>query len=438
MTGERLLRQYERTMNETGDLIIGYDLCPDFVRISCCSMDATEPEDVFFDEEGLKQSIATLLCKKRGEDVWLVGEEALQCALAGQGIVVDNLLGMISRSGQTILEGVSYTAQQLCAIFLKQTLELVYRRYEGKQLARLCIAVPRTDAVLLDTIYSAVSAAGLLEDQVHIMGHAECFGYYAERYGKSNAVGMTGLFDLTKIGLEYYEAVCRRNVRPAQMLVQHEVLEEHFSLDILKQKTGAKMADSILTSCAERIFHGKNISQVYLAGEGFAHCTEWSETFLDLICRQRHVHYDHNLFAKGALYAAMIEQEVLTKSPYHLLCEGRIPSEVSMEVVQKNRKKKLILCPGGCDWYEAGTTVELIPEKCDSLELKVVRLFDAKQKMCRIPLTQMPKRPDKTTRIEVQIYFLSAEEMVVRIADLGFGELYPASDTVVEQKIYVG
>ena len=425
-------------MNETGDLIIGYDLCPDFVRISCCSTETLEPEDIFFDEERLKQSIATLLCKKKGEEVWMVGEAALQCALAGEGIMVDNLLGMIQRNGQAVLEGVCYTAKQICAAFLRHTLELVYRQYEGRTLARLCIAVPKTEGPLLDCIYSSLSLAGLQDEQVSVIGHADGFGYYAQHHGKGSTAGVAGLFDLTKMGLEYYEAVYRKNMRPPQIVVRHEVLEEHFSIDILKQKTGAKMADSILASCAERILHGKNISQIHLAGEGFAHCTEWSELFLDLICKRRHVQYDHNLFAKGALYAVSGQWNTDRKGQYQLLCEGRVPSEISMEVIQDNRKKKLILCPGGCDWYEAGTTVELIPERCDDLEFKVFRLLDAKQKFCRIPLVQFPKRPDKTTRIQVQIYFASPEEMVVRILDLGFGELFPASDTVIEQKIYVG
>ena len=53
----------------------------------------------------------------------------------------------------------------------------------------------------------------------------------------------------------------------------------------------------------------------------------------------------------------------------------------------------------------------------------------------KVPLTGFPKRPDRTTRIRVTIGFLSRAKMVAVIRDLGFGELFPATDTVLRQEI---
>lgn len=425
-------------MSETDGLLIGYDLCSDFVRISCYRDGMEEPEDFSFDEEGLKQSIAVLLCKKRGEESWAVGEEALQQALSGQGIMVDDLLGLIRRNGMTTIEDVQYSALELFVCFLKKTLELVQHYYQESEIKGLFVAVPGTEAALMETVYRAVPELGLSEEQVRIMSHGESLGHYIEYRGKGSNYGITAAFDLTKMGLDYYEAVFRRGSRALQMLVRNEALEEHFSLDILKQKTGARMADSILSSCAERLFHAKNISEVYLTGEGLAHCQEWSENFLDYICKGRRVRYHHNLFAQGALYWGMCAAGVIPKGKYQILSDGLIPSEISMEILQRNQKKRLILCAGGCDWYEAGTTFELIPEKPDAIEMQICRLFDEKKKLCRIPLEGIPARPEKTTRLEIQVYFTSPEEMQVRITDLGFGEFFPPSGVVIEQKVYIG
>lgn len=424
-------------MNDADGLIIGYDLCPDFVRISCYCPGEAEPEDFSFDEEGLKQSIATMLCKKRGAEEWMIGEEALQHALTGSGIMVDNLLGMIQRKGETVLEGIRYTADMLLDIFLRKTIQVVLEQYNQSKLSRLYFTIPKMEPVWMETIYQAAAGMGLESSQVRILCHADSFGCYIANHSRGGLSGITALFDLTKVGLDYYEIRCNKSAKPQQLLVQHEALEERFSLDILKQKAGVRMADSILTSCAERLFHGKVVTQVFLAGEGLAHCKEWSEKFLAAICKQRKVYYHHNLFAQGALAAAIASLDS-TSSPYLLLCEGRIPSDISMEVVQQNTKKKLILCQGGSDWYEAGATVELIPDTCDNLQLQIRRLTDGRTRTCAISLEALPKRPERTTRLEVKVYFKSAEEMTVRVTDLGFGELYPATDTVIEETVYIG
>lgn len=425
-------------MNDADGLIIGYDLCPDFVRISCYCPGKDEPEDFSFDEEGLKQSIATLLCKKRGADEWLIGEEALQHALTGSGIMVDNLLGMIQRKGETVLEGVHYTADRLLDIFLRKTIQMVLDTYHQSRLVKIFFTIPKMEPAWMETIYQAAAGMGLESSQVRILCHADSFGCYIANHSRGGLSGITALFDLTKMGLDYYEIRCNKSVKPQQLLVQHETLEERFSLDILKEKTGVRMADSILTSCADRLFHGKVVTQVFLAGEGLAHCQEWSEKFLATICKQRKVYYHHNLFAQGALAAALASLDAGGNPPYLLLCEGRIPSDISMEVVQQNTRKKLVLCQGGSDWYEAGATVELIPDICDSLQLQICRLTDRRTRTCSISLEALPKRPERTTRLEVKIYFRSSEEMTVRVKDLGFGELYPATDTIIEEKVYIG
>jgi len=43
-------------------------------------------------------------------------------------------------------------------------------------------------------------------------------------------------------------------------------------------------------------------------------------------------------------------------------------------------------------------------------------------------LNDIPKRPEGATRILVELHFSGPAQCEVRVTDLGFGELYPASD----------
>ena len=57
--------------------------------------------------------------------------------------------------------------------------------------------------------------------------------------------------------------------------------------------------------------------------------------------------------------------------------------------------------------------------------------------MVKIPLDGFPKRPPKTTRISITVGFLDEKTMVIKIADKGFGELFPKTGTVIRQEVMV-
>ena len=43
-------------------------------------------------------------------------------------------------------------------------------------------------------------------------------------------------------------------------------------------------------------------------------------------------------------------------------------------------------------------------------------------------LPNLPKRPNRTTRLRLHVKGISAVKCHVKVKDLGFGEMYPASD----------
>lgn len=58
-----------------------------------------------------------------------------------------------------------------------------------------------------------------------------------------------------------------------------------------------------------------------------------------------------------------------------------------------------------------------------------------KREPVSVPLTGFPDRPEKTTRIRMNIGFTDENTMAVVIRDMGFGELFPASDAVIRQEV---
>lgn len=221
-----------------------------------------------------------------------------------------------------------------------------------------------------------------------------------------------------------------------QVVADGEELEESFHLDVLESPAGIRMADRILSSCAERILQNRLFSSIILTGRGFEH-TDWAPEFMHQICSRRRVFVEKALFSKGALYKA--EDYLLKKSAYSFgcICEGRLKTTVSVKIQKREKESQLVLAAAGDNWYEAKRTAEFLVSGSPELEFTMLSLDSQKKRVVKVPLEGFPRRPDRTTRIQLSVGFSNEKTMIVVIRDLGFGELFPATDTVIKWEVFL-
>ncbi len=84
---------------------------------------------------------------------------------------------------------------------------------------------------------------------------------------------------------------------------------------------------------------------------------------------------------------------------------------------------------------ESGGMLEVIPEKQNAVELEITPFDSKKKRTVTLMLENFPKRPEKTTRVRVEISFLDEKTMRIVLTDLGFGELFPATGAKVVQEV---
>ncbi len=416
-------------------LIVGYDLCEDYVRISYeYSEDQIHPaQDLSFVEGSQIESLAFLLCKRRGKEEWLIGEAAMEEALLGRGILIDQMKELVCSRGSTILEGTCYTGIFLLKLFFQKTLGYVMEKGGDAHLDILAFTIPKMESEWIRGILDCTDLLGIPRETVKIISHSDSFLYYLLNQSKSLWSGACGLFDITKAGFWYYEIQVRRDCHPVTVETFHRALPESFDLDLLKTKSGGKMADSILLSGAEKMMKNRRMSAVFLTGEGMAHCQEWAFAFLRYVCSRRKVFYHHNLFARGALF--MIHRMLDPSSGFPFICvgEGRVPYEITMDVVQFGVRKTILLNRAGTNWHEAANRVSFFPDGESVVRLEARRMGEKKVVPLVLPLDGFPKRPPRTTRVELEMKFTSETELSVVLRDRGFGELFPETDCRVEK-----
>ena len=402
-------------------LVIGMDLCDTYTHISCM-----EPEQTWV--------IPTVVCKNKNADEWYVEEEAYAHTLVGDGIMEDKLLTQVMKDGTATIGGIKYEGIYLLKMFLEKALELPKKAAVSREIASIVIAVSCLDVKLMDSLLYCADYLKIPRDRVHLISHTESFVYYVMSQKREVWSNQVGMFDLTNQSLRYYELKVQRGLRQMQVVADCENLEEGFHLDVLDNTAGARLADRILCSCADRILQKRLFSAIVLTGKGFEN-TEWAPEFMKQVCSRRRLFVENSLFSKGALMKAADYLQEKSSYPFICICEGRLKTTVSVKVLNHDKEGQLVLAAAGDNWYEAKSTVDFIVTGNPEVEFTISPLDPKKKKLVKIGLEDFPKRPDRTTKIELSLGFSDDRTMVAVIKDKGFGEIFPAEDVMIKQEV---
>ena len=405
-------------------LIIGIDLCDAYTQAAVAGRDET-------------WVIPTVICRKKTDGGWYVGEEAYKYTLMGEGVIVDKLLSLAVKDGTATISSVKYQGAELLRMYMERILAMIRAEYPGVPVAQLVISLENMEMKLMDCLMGCADALGISRDLVHIASHTECFVYYVLSQKRDVWGGQVGMFSLSDEALRYYELKVVQGPRQMTAWAEHEDLEEGFSLNVLDSPSGARMADQILCACGERLLQKKLYSSIFLTGKGFGR-TDWAPEFMKQGGHRRRVFAEPSLFARGAALKAGDYLEERSSYPFVCLCEGKLRSTVAMEVMKRDSRIQIALASAGESWYEARSVLEVILDGQEEIELIITSPQNPKQKrLVRIPLEGFPKRPPKTTRVRIAVGFLDERTMVVKIVDRGFGELFPKTDAEIRQEVRV-
>ena len=386
-----------------------------------------------YGEEGCTK-VPTVICRIRNTGEWYVGEKAYEKVLDGTGIITDKLLSLTSRDGFATLDGNRFSGKELLTQFLKRVIEQAFERLNFDYPSDIVVSLPEVDKHTVQKVYDCLLKLGYRVGHVHVISRSESFIYYVMSQSSDIYSNHVGLFSMENACLTYYEMKVQRKGRNVTVYADREVLDESFNLDILSSQAGARLGDKILTSCAERLLRNKVFSAVILTGKGFE-TQEWAPSFMKFVCQRRKVFVDDEVFARGAGfrgYDFAAEKPVFS---FICICDGRLESSVYIDISQEDRVVPYPIASIGDPWHDIERSIRLIPNGINTLELSVIPMEARQRRKVRIPLDFLPQRPNRTTMISLKVSFNDSRTMLVDIRDLGFGELYPATDAHLSREV---
>ncbi len=420
-------------MDTTRKLIVGYDLCEDYTQISCYSYKASQPIPISIREEDELNLIPTVLCVKAETKQWLFGEEALACGAEHAGIMVENLLDKLIKGTEVRIYDQTFSPVALLEKYLRKTLMLIKRYFPTEQISKMVVTVRNTCPALVESIYSALEQLGLEKDRVVVMSHAGAYLYYALSQDKSLWMNDVGLFDFSEEGLLYYQIKLNKRTKP--MIACLNKTDYSHDLNDRMLKNEQENHAYIFENIANTALYKKLVTTLYFSGAGFN--GGWADEVIRGLCTGRRVFMGQNLFTKGACYAAKELSGDRTLEEFILLNDDMITSIVSIRIYKDTKFQEEVLAEAGETWYEVNKSIEVIPEGEAELELILKNIISKEIVREKIRLTGLPDRPNRMTRLAINLTCKDQSTGVIRVNDLGFGEIYPETGCILETTVEI-
>lgn len=395
---------------------LGIDINDRNAMISYYQLNMEEPETVGTVAGSEVFQIPLVLAKRKDLGQWYYGDDARKRAKNTEMICIDSLLHRAVTGDKILVDNENYDAEDLLALFLRKIMALPQKIAGIDKYDRVVITVEKLTKENMDMFWRIAPKLGITPEQFMVIDHKESFFYFALNQDESLWVHDVFLFEYDKSIVN--SLWLKRNTRTTPQVIS---ITEGQRQTILGEK------DSEFTSYAQKTFENKIISAVYLVGNEFD--SSWMNESLRFLCRGRRVFMGNNLFSKGACYAAKVRDN---ENDWNFIYMGENEMKFNLSLKVKNRGQYAFynLISAGKNWFEVSGSCDVILSDTTEIDFWKQAPNSREATIESLELTDLPERPDRTTRVRIDAKPVSDDKIEITITDVGFGELFRGSDKI--------
>lgn len=403
-------------MENKRNYYLGIDLNDKYAMISYFQLNMNEPETVSTIAGSENFQIPLILAKRKEIGQWYYGDEARKMAQNTDMICLDKLLSRAVNGDKLIIDDETYPAEELLALFLNKITALPNKLGNTCDFDRLVITVDRLSKENMDMFWRIMPKLGLKPEQFMVIDHKESFYYFALSQKEDLWLHDVYLFEFDKTNIRYFSL--KRSMRTTPQVV---TIEES------PKRTINGDPDIEFSRIIQKAFENKIISTVYLVGDGFD--GGWMQSSLNILCKGRRAFVGKNLFSKGACYAAEVRDNE-DKWRFIYMGENELKFNLSLKVKSKGALSFYNIISAGKNWFETKGQCEVILSDTTEIDFWKQLPNSREAKIETLELTDLPRRPDRTTRVRITATPVADDKINIEIMDLGFGELFRGTDKV--------
>lgn len=395
---------------------LGIDLNDRYAMISYFQLNMKEPETVSTIAGSENFQIPLILAKRKELGQWYYGDEAKKMAQNPDMICVDQLMKRAVNGDKIVIDEETYPAEDLLTLFLSKIIALPQKLGNYSGFDKLVITVERLTKENMEMFWKIMPKLGLKPEQFMVIDHKESFYYFALNQKEELWLHDVYLFEFDKTNIRYF--ALKRNMRTTPQVI---TIEES------PKKTMSGDLDIEFSRIIQKAFENKIISTVYLVGDGFD--GEWMQSSLNILCRGRRAFVGKNLYSKGACFAAKA-RDLEDKWSFIYMGENEIKFNLSLKVKSKGALSFYNIISAGKNWFETKGQCEVILSDTTEIDFWKQLPNSREAKIETLELTDLPRRPDRTTRVRITATPVADDKIDIEIRDLGFGELFRSTDKV--------
>lgn len=412
--------------------VIGFDLNEKYSQVSFCRIDSNQPETYSLVQDQEEYNIPLAIVKLRDGNRYLIGKEALEAGETMGLTVVTNLLDGAVNDALVTIEKEEYKVSDLLLMYIKRCLFLLPVMETPDKIAGIAITVRNADNKIISILSTLSSILKLGEDKIHFLSYEESFFYYMAYQSGELQNHHVLLCDATGDMIRTYRLERNHFVTPVIASVEvtaHPEIRVDEDGAVMGNNADARFLNICKASCGNAVYSG-----VYLIGEGFY--SDWCNESLRFLCKGRRVFKGNNLFGKGACFAARDKAFPGTlEKRIRYLGKDRVKAEIGLELMHKGAVSKVPLIKSGSRWFEASGRTEVILKESDSIPVYFDYVGKKTPVVGDLRLEGLPHGIGYCTRVEVSMSLSEEKKVVIKVKDLGFGEIYPSTGGEWEEEM---
>ena len=411
---------------------IGMDLCSDFTQLSYYNDIKREPESVSQLNNKETYLMPNILFYSTDTEHWYVGGEASEARFNENGTVVDGIFENIGSDERVNIAGREYTYQDLFMMLVKLHIDSFLYRYEAAEIKKLVISVDDFNVQIFQLLSRLHKDMGIPKECVEITSHLDSGLYYIFNQPTELWNNSVALYDYSADGLNYYRIDISKNKDPKAITVTHEDYTEQMSLS--KYGNDTYQMDLDFAKIGEYESKKAYISAVFLTGVGFSN--KWMKKSTNVLCQGRRVFVGQNIYTKGACYRAVGGEYRSFYDEYFVETKENVLSDIGISL-DDEKDTFVPIINGGSQWYNTHGELKVILDDTDKISLVYKNHKTGEEKRETVKIHGLPKRPNKTTKVSLEVEFDSPHEGAVIIRDLGFGKLFPTTNKIYRKEFSI-
>ena len=413
-------------MREKAGLLVGMDICEDYVQLTYYDNELLSPESVSRGEGEEQYLIPARLAYRNSKNDWIIGDE-LDKEESGDIVEVQDFIKNACLYEEIRVYDKTYKAEQLMKIFLEALLNVLNSFYPFNEIEYMGITFPTVTKEMSYKMSAVLKELGFEKEKYILLTHDEAFLYYTINQKIELWLNDTALFELEEDGLHFRILTISKKLEPITAKISKKEKAEKLNKSLVRsnQEESANLFHTLSLMALEE----STVSTIYAVGRGFIDA--WADGVLRKLSPGRRIFRGQNLYAKGACLAA---KDKTSDEPTDIVLmeEDKTTVGFSLMAVKDGKNTEITLLKPALKWYEAETEIDLIIKDEDELGIQINDFITKKTSQRFISFSGISTAEAGLTRIRLSLKFTNRDTCIIKASDMGFGSFVPTTNRVWE------